>query len=71
MESSADNSHMYKTYLTLRTARTEGFQSVAEIDSKTLNYDYLSARFLARVIGDTGGYAGMFTWRCPTASCFA
>jgi len=68
-ESSTDGNSAYSTYLTLRTARTENFQSAAEIDSKALNYHYLSARFLARIIGDLGGCAGMFTWRCPTASC--
>lgn len=60
---------MYSTYLTLRTTRTNSFQSAAEIDSTAINYHYLSARFLARVVGDTGSCAGIFTWLCDTGSC--
>lgn len=68
-ESSKDNSPDYNTYLTLRTARTPDFQSAGEIDSLALNYHYLSARFFARVVGDSGACAGMFTWLCSTVSC--
>jgi beta-glucanase (GH16 family) len=62
VETSQDNSSDYSTYLTLRTARLAGFQSAAEIDSTALNYHYVSARFLARVIGSAGACAGMFTY---------
>jgi len=49
----------------MRTTRTESFQSAAEIDSTALNYQYLSARFMARIIGSPGACAGIFTWYCP------
>ncbi|KAI9647638.1 hypothetical protein NHQ30_004023 [Ciborinia camelliae] len=62
IETSKDNDSSYDTYLTLRTARLETFQSVAEFDSNEKNFKYLSARFLARVIGSKGACAGMFTY---------
>jgi beta-glucanase (GH16 family) len=70
-ESSIDKNPAYTTYLTLRTVRTGEFQSAAEIDTTSLNYHYVSARYLARVVGDTGGCGGIFTYRCPssTGSC--
>jgi beta-glucanase (GH16 family) len=61
-ENSSDSSSSYSTYLTLRTARTQDFQSAAEFDSTEQNFHYLSARFLARVIGSPGSCAGMFTY---------
>jgi beta-glucanase (GH16 family) len=51
--------------------RTADFQSAAEIDTTALNYHYLSARYLARTVGDAGGCGGIFTWRCPSGSCSA
>ncbi|ESZ90415.1 glycoside hydrolase family 16 protein [Sclerotinia borealis F-4128] len=62
IETSTDNDTSYDTYLTLRTARLENFQSVAEFDSNERNFKYLSARFLARVIGSEGACAGIFTY---------
>ncbi|THV47653.1 hypothetical protein BGAL_0297g00100 [Botrytis galanthina] len=62
IETSTDNDTSYDTYLTLRTARLEGFQSVAEFDSNEKNFQYMSARFLARVVGSKGACAGMFTY---------
>ncbi|KAM0135225.1 hypothetical protein ACHAO1_005310 [Botrytis cinerea] len=62
IETSTDNDTAYDTYLTLRTARLEGFQSVAEFDSNEKNFQYMSARFLARVVGSEGACAGMFTY---------
>lgn len=53
------------TYLTLRTTKTVTFQSAGEIDSVATNYQYLSARYYARVVGAPGACAGMFTWYCP------
>jgi hypothetical protein len=53
------------TYLTLRTTKTETFQSAGEIDSVATNYQYLSATYYARVVGAPGACAGMFTWYCP------
>ncbi|KAH8600076.1 concanavalin A-like lectin/glucanase domain-containing protein [Bisporella sp. PMI_857] len=65
IEPSTDSSPNYNSYLTMRTTRTESFQSAAEIDSTAQNYQYLSARFLARIIGPPGACAGIFTWYCP------
>ena len=62
---STDASPDYKTYLTLRTTRTPTFQSAAEIDSVKTNYQHLSLRLLARVVGSPGACAGIFTWYCP------
>lgn len=49
----------------MRTLRTTSFQSAAEIDSVSENFHFLSIRFLARIRGDPGACAGIFTWRCP------
>jgi beta-glucanase (GH16 family) len=62
IEKSNDTSSDYTSYLTLRTSRLPSFQSAAEIDSNEKNFQYLSARFLARVIGSPGACAGMFTY---------
>ncbi len=61
-EKSNDSSPDYSSYLTLRTSRLPDFQSAAEVDSNEKNFQYLSARFLARVIGSPGACAGMFTY---------
>jgi hypothetical protein len=61
-EKSNDTSPDYTSYLTLRTKRLPDFQSAAEVDSNEKNFQYLSARFLARVIGSPGACAGMFTY---------
>lgn len=65
IEQSNDSSPDYDSYLTLRTARLDGFQSAAEFDSNERNFEYLSARFLARITGSPGACAGMFTYRPP------
>ena len=62
IESSTDKTTDYSTYLTLRTARLSSFQSAAEFDSVAQNFRYLSARFMARVVGSAGACAGMFTY---------
>lgn len=68
--SSETNLHEgYTTLLTLRTARTEDFQSAGEIDSVKQNFEYMSVRYLARVYGNLGGCAGLFTYRCPDSHC--
>lgn len=64
-EQSNDSSPDYSSYLTLRTARLDDFQSTAEFDSNERNFKHLSARFLARVSGAPGACAGMFTYRPP------
>ncbi|KAH8656611.1 glycoside hydrolase family 16 protein [Tricladium varicosporioides] len=62
IERSTDNDPTYSTFLTLRTYRQPGFQSVAQIDSVQQNFHYVSARFFARVTGSPGACAGMFTY---------
>ncbi|RDL38713.1 Concanavalin A-like lectin [Venustampulla echinocandica] len=62
IEKSQDSDPSYSTYLTLRTARLDDFQSAAEIDSIEKNFHFLSARFSARVVGSPGACAGMFTY---------
>ncbi|KAL2073999.1 hypothetical protein VTL71DRAFT_7777 [Oculimacula yallundae] len=56
------------THLTLRTARHPTFQSVAEIDSLSTSFHYISLRLRARVIGSPGACAGIFTYLPGTAS---
>ncbi|KAI9784224.1 MAG: hypothetical protein M1835_003633 [Candelina submexicana] len=51
----------YDSYLTLRTTRLPDFQSAAEVESLQKNLMYASVRLRARVIGDAGACAGMFT----------
>ncbi|EPE33346.1 Concanavalin A-like lectins/glucanase [Glarea lozoyensis ATCC 20868] len=62
LEKSDDADPSYTSHLTLRTSRQPDFQSVAEFDSVEQNFQYLSARFMARVIGSPGACAGMFTY---------
>ncbi|PMD29551.1 glycoside hydrolase family 16 protein [Hyaloscypha variabilis F] len=62
IEQSNNTAPDYTSYLTFRTSRLPGFQSAAEVDSNEKNFQYLSARFLARVIGAPGACAGMFTY---------
>ncbi|KAB5558543.1 glycoside hydrolase family 16 protein [Coniochaeta sp. 2T2.1] len=52
-----------KTYLTLRTARLDDFQTSAEIESKSTTYRFLSVRMLARTIGSAGAVTALFTYR--------
>jgi len=68
VEQSNDSNPDYDSYLTLRTARLDDFQSAAEFDSSERNFEHLSARFLARVIGSPGACAGMFTYRPPPSN---
>lgn len=50
------------TYLTLRTHRFADFQSTAEAESTTKNLHHASIRYRARVRGNAGAVAGMFTF---------
>lgn len=50
------------TYLTLRTSRSDDFQSAAEIESNQKNLMHVSMRMSARVVGDKGAVAGFFTY---------
>ena len=61
-EKSDDNDPSYSTHLTLRTSRLPAFQTVSEFDSVEQNFQYLSARFMARVVGSPGACAGLFTY---------
>ncbi|KAH8203024.1 hypothetical protein TruAng_002858 [Truncatella angustata] len=51
------------TYLTLRTARLDEFQTAAEFESTSQTYQYLSARMYARTVGPSGAITAMFTYR--------
>ncbi|KAI9721978.1 MAG: hypothetical protein M1812_001936 [Candelaria pacifica] len=59
--SKSDDADDYNSYLTLRTVRLPDFQSAAEVESLQKNLMYASIRLRARVIGDAGACAGMFT----------
>jgi hypothetical protein len=61
-EKSDDTDPSITSHLTLRTSRLPTFQSAAEFDSVEQNFQFLSARFMARVIGSPGACAGMFTY---------
>ncbi|CAJ2501357.1 Uu.00g042100.m01.CDS01 [Anthostomella pinea] len=50
------------TYMVLRTVRHDSFQSAAEIDSVSADYQYLSIRMLARTRGAPGAITAMFTY---------
>ncbi|KAK5634141.1 hypothetical protein RRF57_009855 [Xylaria bambusicola] len=51
------------TYLVMRTMRHGDFQSAAEIESGSYNYQYLSIRMLSRTKGAKGAVTAMFTFR--------
>ncbi|OTA61920.1 concanavalin A-like lectin/glucanase [Hypoxylon sp. EC38] len=63
LEKNQDQDANSDTFLTLRTARLEDFQSAAEFESVARNYHFLSARIYARTIGDPGAITAMFTYR--------
>ncbi|KAH7126376.1 concanavalin A-like lectin/glucanase domain-containing protein [Dactylonectria estremocensis] len=50
------------TFLTMRTARHDGFQSAAEFETPE-QYQYASMRMFARTIGSKGACTAMFTYR--------
>ncbi|KAI0834948.1 glycoside hydrolase family 16 protein [Hypoxylon sp. FL0890] len=51
------------TFLTLRTARLQDFQSSSEFESAQGNYHFVSSRMYARTIGAPGAVTAMFTYR--------
>lgn len=55
------------TYLVMRTMRHETHQSAAEMESGSLNYQYLSIRMYARTRGAPGAITAMFTFRNANA----
>lgn len=63
IEQNTDTNPASDTYLTLRTARQEDFQSAAEIDSTSYSYQFVSMRMLMRTSGGPGGVTAMFTYR--------
>ncbi|KAI1740105.1 concanavalin A-like lectin/glucanase [Xylaria scruposa] len=58
-----DSKPTSNTYLVMRTMRHENFQSAAEIESSSQNYQYLSIRMYARTRGSPGAITAMFTFR--------
>ncbi|EAQ89155.1 hypothetical protein CHGG_05774 [Chaetomium globosum CBS 148.51] len=63
IEANTEPNPSSQTYLTLRTQRLRGFQTAAEIESKSTNFKYLSLRMRARTVGAAGAITGMFTYR--------
>ncbi|CRK24993.1 hypothetical protein BN1708_014096 [Verticillium longisporum] len=51
------------TFLTMRTARLERFQTAAEFESILDSYQHVSIRMHARTIGSPGACTAMFTYR--------
>ncbi|KAI0538108.1 concanavalin A-like lectin/glucanase [Xylaria digitata] len=58
-----DRAPTSSTYLVMRTMRHDNFQSAAEIESGSYNYQFLSIRMLARTRGNPGAITAMFTFR--------
>ncbi|KAI1263276.1 concanavalin A-like lectin/glucanase domain-containing protein [Xylariaceae sp. FL1019] len=50
------------TYLSMRTARNEGYQTTAEVESVATNYQYATLRMKARTTGATGAVTSLFTY---------
>ncbi|KAI1387278.1 glycoside hydrolase family 16 protein [Hypoxylon trugodes] len=65
IQSNTDANPSSKTYLSLRTYRhpAGNFQSSAEIQSISPNYQFLSMRMYARTQGSPGAVTAMFTYR--------
>lgn len=63
IEKNADPIPASQTYMTMRTARFDKFQSGCEIESKLFDYHYLSIRMFARTVGSPGAITAMFTYK--------
>ncbi|KAI1777901.1 glycoside hydrolase family 16 protein [Hypoxylon cercidicola] len=63
IEKNQDENADSTTYLTMRTARLDDFQTACEFESSIHNYQYLSVRMYARTIGAPGAVTAMFTYR--------
>ncbi|KAI0453779.1 concanavalin A-like lectin/glucanase domain-containing protein [Xylaria acuta] len=50
------------SHLTLRTLRQSDYQSTAEVESATADYQFLTMRMLARSRGDSGAVTALFTY---------
>lgn len=57
----SDNSSS-SSYLSLRTSRTDTYQTSAEIENQQRNLMHVSMRMYARVTGSKGAVAGFFTY---------
>jgi hypothetical protein len=62
-QKNTDSNPASDTFLTLRTARMDDFQSAAEIESIIQGVHFASVRMYARTIGDPGAITAMFTYR--------
>ncbi|KAI1378233.1 glycoside hydrolase family 16 protein [Hypoxylon crocopeplum] len=62
-EKNEDENAGSNTYLTLRTARLEDYQSSSEFESTIRDYHYLSVRMYARTNGAPGAVTAMFTYK--------
>lgn len=63
VESDSSSSGANQTFLTMRTSRLGDFQTAAEFEATSYNYQFLSLRVKARVVGSGGAVAGIFTYR--------
>ncbi|KAI5467966.1 concanavalin A-like lectin/glucanase domain-containing protein [Mariannaea sp. PMI_226] len=61
IQANKDDNAASDTYLTMRTARGDGFQSAAEFESIN-KYQYASMRMFARTVGSKGACTSMFTY---------
>jgi len=62
IEKNTDPNPTSETWLTLRTARQDMFQSAAEMVTLNDSYQFLSMRMMARTVGAPGGCTAMFTY---------
>ncbi|EON67400.1 hypothetical protein W97_06653 [Coniosporium apollinis CBS 100218] len=62
VETPSEDIEPYTTHLALRTTRHPTFQSTAEIENQQKNLLHASVRFRARITGDPGAVAGLFTF---------
>ncbi|KAM0272545.1 hypothetical protein ACHAQH_008681 [Verticillium albo-atrum] len=58
-----DEASASDTFMTMRTARLEKFQTAAEFESVIDSYHHASIRMYARTIGSPGACTAMFTYR--------
>ncbi|KAK2022606.1 concanavalin A-like lectin/glucanase [Colletotrichum zoysiae] len=63
IEKNNDQDASSDTFMSMRTARLEGFQSSAEIESISMGYHFVSVRMLARTLGGPGACTALFTYR--------
>lgn len=63
IEENDDDDPASATWLTMRTMRLPGFQTAAEMESTSADYQFLSIRMFARTAGSAGACTAMFTYR--------